>query len=231
MSNNETIPNHPVTLRSSPEARHQPRAAREPSPAGPPPGGVELSRPGSSTLASPPRGRDQSSRVRARHQDRGAARGAHRSPAVGHHPDPVNRQTLNVGAIVQALQTGAGLFATLSTAEQQAKVSVTQARQAINRAPSLRALITGLDDTLRGFFGQGNSILETFGVASRARKVTSTLTKAKAARTGALTRQARHTMGKRQRLSVTGGAANVQLTGPDGAVLAGTAGNGVGSSK
>ena len=40
MSNNETIPNHPVTLRSSPEARHQPRAAREPSPAGPPPGGV-----------------------------------------------------------------------------------------------------------------------------------------------------------------------------------------------
>jgi hypothetical protein len=138
-------------------------------------------------------------------------------------PLTVNGQSLTVAQIITALQAVAALYTTLNTAEQQGKTAITQARQAINaELPTVSALITGLDNTLRGYFGKGNPLLADFGIASGARKASSSVTLAQAAGSRTLTRDARHTMGKKQRLAVKGGQANVQLTAPDGSVIAGS---------
>jgi hypothetical protein len=135
----------------------------------------------------------------------------------------INGQAFTVSSLIQSLQAMDGLFTALDTAEQQSKTAITQARQAVNaELPAIEALVTGLDNTLRGYFGKGNPILANFGIATGARKKPSSVTLAGAAATAKLTREARNTMGKVERLSVTGGKAGVQLVSPNGAAIAGS---------
>jgi hypothetical protein len=135
----------------------------------------------------------------------------------------INGQTFVVSGLIQSLQTMDDLYTALDTAEQQSKVAITQARQAVNaELPAIEALITGLDNTLRGYFGKGNPILANFGIATGAVKKPSSATLAGAAATAKLTRVARNTLGKKAKLKVTGGKAGVQLVSPDGATIAGS---------
>lgn len=135
----------------------------------------------------------------------------------------LNGQTFIVSSLIQSLQAMDDLYTALDTAEQQSKVAITQARQAVNaELPAIEALITGLDNTLRGYFGKGNPILANFGIATGAKKKPSSATLAGAAASAKLTRVARNTLGKKAKLKVTGGKAGVQLVSPNGTAIAGS---------
>ncbi len=135
----------------------------------------------------------------------------------------INGQTFTVASLIQSLQTMDDLYTALAAAEEQSKTAIVQARQAVNaELPAIQSLIIGLDNTLRGYFGKGNPLLENFGIATGARKKKLTgIQQAEKTASAQLTRQARHTMGKKQKLLVTGGKATVSVTGPDGSAVAG----------
>ncbi len=135
----------------------------------------------------------------------------------------INGQSFTVAGLIQSLSAMDDLFTALTAVEEKAKVDVTQARQAINaEAPAIEALIVGLDNTLRGFFGKGNPVLANFGIASGARRKKATgVELAKKSGTALLTREARHTMGKKERLLVNGGEATVTRARPDGTAIEG----------
>lgn len=135
----------------------------------------------------------------------------------------INGQSFTVAQLVQVFTTVAGLYAALDGAVEQSKVTITAARQAINaELPGFEPLLVGLDNTLRGYFGRGNPVLANFGIATGARKKPSSATMAGAQATATLTRKARNTLGKKQRLRVSGGKATVQLLAPDGTPVEGS---------
>jgi hypothetical protein len=135
----------------------------------------------------------------------------------------LNGQSMSQEALASALQAVVSLFTALSNAQKQSKAIVSQARLALAaQLPVAHQLYTSLDHALIAFFGKGNPVLANFGIASGARKnPPNSATKAAAAATAKLTRQARHTMGKKQRLQVTGGKATIVAVNPNGGVVPG----------
>lgn len=135
----------------------------------------------------------------------------------------VNGQSMSQAMLASALQAVLNLFTALATALSQSKATVGQARLALSaQLAAAHQLQTGLDHALIAFFGKGNPVLANFGVASGARKTPiSSATKAAAAATAKLTRQARNTMGKKQRLKVNGGKATLVAVSPSGDVVPG----------
>jgi hypothetical protein len=127
----------------------------------------------------------------------------------------VHGQTLTAAQIVQALQAMADLYAALTRVEEQCQAAMTQARQPLNaELPTMQQFLNGFDNVLRGFYGTGHPQLSDYGIASGARTPPSSVTQAQAAATATLTRAARHTMGKRQRLAIKGAKATLRMTGP-----------------
>ncbi|MHB8418901.1 MAG: hypothetical protein ACYDCL_12560 [Myxococcales bacterium] len=132
-------------------------------------------------------------------------------------------QTFTVASIVAVLSAVETLFTALATAIQQSKAQVGSARTALNaELPTAHQFLTALDGALVAYFGKGNPVLSNFGISPGKKKAPSAATKAKAVGTAELTREARHTMGKKQKLAVTGGEAEVAVTGPQGEVLSGS---------
>ena len=135
----------------------------------------------------------------------------------------VNGQTFTVASIVSVLQAVLDLFSAEATAKAKAKTAVTQAVAALNAELSTaHQFLTGLDAALEALFGKGNPVLENFGLSKGVKKPPTVASKAKAQGTAALTRKARNTLGKVQRLSVTGGTAKVAVLGPNGELLPGS---------
>lgn len=131
-------------------------------------------------------------------------------------------QTFTVASIVSVLSAVENLFTALATAIQQSKAQVGAARTALNaELPTAHQFLSALDGALVSFFGKGNPVLGNFGISSKPAKAPTVKTRAKAAGTAELTRQARHTLGKKQRLQVTGGEAQVVLYGPGGQLISG----------
>jgi hypothetical protein len=132
-------------------------------------------------------------------------------------------QTFTVASIVAVLQAVLNLFTAKATAQAQAKAMVSAAVAALNaELPTANQFITALDTALVGLFGKGNPVLTNFGLSTGVAKTSSVATLAKAKGTAALTRKARNTMGKVQRLSVTGGTAQLAVVGPSGQLLPGS---------
>lgn len=134
-----------------------------------------------------------------------------------------NGTTWSFDQIVQVFQTVVSLYAALDIVKKQSKTALTQARQALAvELPAARQFYAGLVACLRAQFGKGNPVLSTFGIGTGAQKKPSSATKAAAAATAKLTRKARGTLGKKQKLQVKGGKATVTATGPDGQVVGGS---------
>ena len=134
-----------------------------------------------------------------------------------------NQQTYTVPSIVSVLQAVVALFTAKATAQKDAKAQVSAAVAALNaELPIAAEFLTGLDGALETLFGKGNPVLENFGLSSGASKTPTVTTKAQAKGTAELTRKARNTMGKVERLKVTGGTAQLAVVGPSGELLSGS---------
>ncbi len=132
-------------------------------------------------------------------------------------------QTYTVTSIVSVLQAVVALFTAKATAQAQAKALISGAVAALNaELPTANQFLAALDTALVGLFGKGNPVLENFGLSTGVKKTPTVTTKAKAKGTAELTRKARNTMGKVQRLSVTGGTAQLAVVGPSGQLLSGS---------
>jgi len=80
-----------------------------------------------------------------------------------------------------------------------------------------------LAKALQGYFGRGSAALAELGFSQGQRKPISAQTKALAQAKAKLTRAARHTMGKKQKLAIVApGEPTLTLLGPDGKLIAGT---------
>ena len=135
----------------------------------------------------------------------------------------INGKTFTVASIVSVLQAVVGLFAAKTQAQAQAKVLISAAVGALNaELPTANQFLSGLDTALVGQFGKGNPVLANFGLSTGKKKTPTVTTKAKAKGTAELTRQARNTMGKVERLKVTGGTAELAVVGPSGQLLSGS---------
>ncbi|MHB8416468.1 MAG: hypothetical protein ACYDCL_00220 [Myxococcales bacterium] len=135
----------------------------------------------------------------------------------------LNGTAYTVASIVSVLQAVLALFTAKATAQAQAKATVSAATAALKaELPTASQFLSALDTALVGIFGKGNPVLTNFGLSTGVKKTPSVATQAKAKGTAALTRKARNTLGKVQRLKVTGGTAQVAVTGPDGEVLPGS---------
>jgi hypothetical protein len=135
----------------------------------------------------------------------------------------VGGQTFTIPSIVQVLQAVLALFTAKATAQAQAKASVSAAVAALSaELPTANQFLTALDTALLGLFKKGNPVLENFGLSTGVKKTPTVTTKAQAKGTAELTRKARNTMGKVQRLKVTGGTAQLAVVGPSGELLQGS---------
>ncbi len=129
----------------------------------------------------------------------------------------INGKTFTVASIVSVLQAVLALFTAKATAQGQAKTLISAAVGALNaELPTANQFLSGLDTALVGQFGKGNPVLANFGLSTGKKKTPTVTTKAKAKGTAELTREARNTMGKVQRLKVTGGTAQLAMVGPSG---------------
>jgi hypothetical protein len=116
--------------------------------------------------------------------------------------------------LIQAFQTAQQMFAAVR--DQKATLK----QKLLDRKVGLvqyHQLYVALGKSLQGYFGQGSPALAELGFSQGQRKSRSvqvgTLAQAKAK----LTRVARHTMGKKQKLSIVApGAPTLVLFGPDG---------------
>jgi hypothetical protein len=99
-------------------------------------------------------------------------------------------------------------------AETRAKTG--QARANVRKTlPDTGDFLSRMSSSLRASF-PNPAVRKDFGVPTGLRREPSVLTKAEAAGSRLLTRQERHTMGKRQRQRIRGGKAVATLLGPDG---------------
>jgi hypothetical protein len=135
----------------------------------------------------------------------------------------INGKTFTVASIVSVLQAVLDLFSAKATAQSQAKTLISAAVGALNaELPTANQFLTGLDMALAGQFGKGNPVLANFGLSTGKKKTPTVTTKAIAKGTAELTREARNTMGKVERLKVTGGKAQLAVVGPSGQLLSGS---------
>jgi len=120
----------------------------------------------------------------------------------------LSKVTIHIGGkafttkeIVNVLQ--ARIDATNASSEARAawhaKVSEEQAQHA-----ATKQVVDGLRQVLLVMFGSAIGTLNDFGLAPRTRREPDALTKFKRAEKAKATRAARHTMGKRQKLSIEG---------------------------
>lgn len=116
-------------------------------------------------------------------------------------------------SLVQALNDELALFAAVDRSKKQYVVAL-QALKASQ--PEARQLVTGLGMWLRASLGLGNPLLAKLGIKPGGRKAPTALSKAKSVAQGHATRKARHTMGKKQRLSIVAPSPTVQILGSDG---------------
>jgi hypothetical protein len=104
-------------------------------------------------------------------------------------------------ALVQLLVGYSATFDDVDTARVtlNAKVAARKARQ-----PSMRAVIRKYETYLQGLYNGLPDVLADFGLAPPKARAVSVATKGQAVVKSRATRQARHTMGKRQRQKVKG---------------------------
>ena len=125
-------------------------------------------------------------------------------------PLVINGQSTTVKQILATLTA----FSALVKAEADAKTQFHQtAQQVIAQRPQIRELLAGLGDWLRLQFGKGNPVLASFGVSSGKRKAATVATKSGAIEQTKATRQARHTLGKKQKLRISATPAAPAPTG------------------
>jgi hypothetical protein len=118
--------------------------------------------------------------------------------------------TFTPAQVTQRLQTLVDLRTDVTNA--QAAVKAKLAAEAA-QAPTLHGFMTGLVSFVRTTFSQSPDVLADFGLAPK--KASTPLTaqqKAGAVAKRASTREARHTMGKVQKKSVTGDVVDVVMT-------------------
>jgi hypothetical protein len=118
--------------------------------------------------------------------------------------------TIAPADLTQRLQTLVNLRTTVNVAKATVKASLV-AEQA--QAPALSGLMTDFRSYVKASFSKSPDVLADFGLTPR--KATTPLTveaKVAAAAKRASTRVARHTMGKVQKLEVTGNVVGVTVT-------------------
>jgi hypothetical protein len=117
-------------------------------------------------------------------------------------------------ALLQTLKQVVDLFGAVADAKAKYLQQLTVLNQAV---PEVKKLYTNLGTALRVQFGKGHPVLSEFGVASGVRKQRTSETAVLASAKSRMTRSARHTMGSRQRQSITAvGEPTLVILGPDG---------------
>jgi hypothetical protein len=120
-------------------------------------------------------------------------------------------------ALLQALKKVIDQFSAVADAKAKYQQQLTLLRQAL---PEVQKLYINLGTALRVQFGKGHPMLNQFGVASGVRKARTSQTAVLASAKSRMTRSARHTMGPRQRQSITAaGEPTLVILGPDGKPL------------
>jgi len=130
-------------------------------------------------------------------------------------------------ALLQALKQVVDLYGAVADAKTQYQQQLNMLRQAL---PEVQKLYLNLGGALRVQFGKGHPLLSEFGVRPGIRKPRNSQTAVLASAKSRMTRSARHTMGSRQRQSITvAGEPTLVILGPDGQPLSrdgGAASNG-----
>ncbi len=132
---------------------------------------------------------------------------------------PVNGKTYSVQEVLKTL---GDLYAVLDAVDQL-RQQLQPARSAERAAlPKGHVFYVELGQALKGLLGKANPLLTELGYAPAKQQPPRTAEqKAAAAAKRKLTREARGTMGKKQKLSIVGGPVTVQLVGPDGKPIGG----------
>ena len=132
---------------------------------------------------------------------------------------PVNGKTYSVQEVLKTL---GDLYAVLDAVDQL-RQQLQPARSAERAAlPKGHVFYVELGQALKGLLGKANPLLTEIGYApAKQRQPLTAQQKAAAAARRELTREARGTMGKKQKLSIVGGPVTVQLVGPDGKPIGG----------
>jgi hypothetical protein len=111
----------------------------------------------------------------------------------------------------------------LDDAMAQARVLTDNARANVRvTLPGGRRFLDSARGAILSQYGKGNPLVKSFGVPTGLRRALTTAEKVEAVGARLLTRQERHTLGKRQKQKIKGGKATLVLTGPDGKPLSGS---------
>lgn len=124
-----------------------------------------------------------------------------------------------VAQLVQLFTAAKTAMQTVQATRVQLLKDMQAQKQALQAA---RELYMALERYLQGLWGKGSPVLAQYGFSVQQPRAKSAAKKAVAAALGKLTRKARHTMGRRQKLAITAsGSAGLLLVGPDGKPITG----------
>ncbi len=132
---------------------------------------------------------------------------------------PVNGKTYTVQEVTKTLGDLYAVLDAVDQLRQQLQPALSAQRAAL---PQGHVFYVELGQALKGLLGKANPLLTELGYAPAKQQPPRTAEqKAAAAAKRKLTREARGTMGKKQKLSIVGGPVTVQLVGPDGKPIGG----------
>ncbi len=132
---------------------------------------------------------------------------------------PVNGKTYSVQEVLKTLGDLYAVLDAVDQLRQQLQPALSAQRAAL---PQGHVFYVELGQALKGLLGKANPLLTEIGYApAKQRQPLTAEQKAAAAAKRELTRKARGTMGKKQKLSIVGGPVTVQLLGPDGKPVGG----------
>ena len=121
----------------------------------------------------------------------------------------VHEQTLTAAQVVALLQTRVTAATTAATSQAAYHAAVKAADNALG---SSAATVSGIVETIYVAFGEDPAALADFGLPVRKKGTLTPAQRIAAAAKAKATREARHTMGTKQKAAVTGNVTGVSIT-------------------